>query len=74
MNDIKWTHPPLVLHYACNFIDSTKLPCRIVCSVEGLEGFIYNNVFFYQRIKDILGLETDNSTTQRSMDSYGMNG
>ncbi|KAI8069940.1 hypothetical protein BC940DRAFT_271416 [Gongronella butleri] len=39
--------------------DDTKLPCRIMCSVEGLEWFIYNNAPVYERMKTMLGLETD---------------
>ncbi|KAI8885811.1 hypothetical protein K501DRAFT_331672 [Backusella circina FSU 941] len=35
-----------------------ELPCRIVCDVEGLECFIYNNAPAYSRIKDILGFST----------------
>ncbi|KAI8143386.1 hypothetical protein BJV82DRAFT_92680 [Fennellomyces sp. T-0311] len=33
----------------------SKLPCRIVCSVEGLEWFIYNNAPAYNAMRDILG-------------------
>ncbi|KAI8344725.1 hypothetical protein BC941DRAFT_508242 [Chlamydoabsidia padenii] len=55
--------------------DDTKLPCRIVCNVEGVEGYIYNNVFFYQQIKGILGLGSeDTPSTQQSVDSYVLNG
>ncbi|KAI8376426.1 uncharacterized protein BYT42DRAFT_386218 [Radiomyces spectabilis] len=33
-------------------------PCRVVCHVEGLEWFIYNNAPAYERMKDILGMTT----------------
>ncbi|KAI9320168.1 hypothetical protein BX666DRAFT_2151466 [Dichotomocladium elegans] len=34
----------------------SKLPCRIVCSIEGLEWFIYNNTPAYKSMRDILGM------------------
>ncbi|KAI8096420.1 uncharacterized protein BX664DRAFT_382871 [Halteromyces radiatus] len=43
--------------------EDTKLPCRVVCSVEGLEWFIYNNIPAYERMKIILGLETESPIT-----------
>ncbi|ORZ07569.1 hypothetical protein BCR42DRAFT_150196 [Absidia repens] len=54
--------------------DDTKLPCRVVCSLEGLEGFIYNNIPIYERMKVILGLETAPEPTQRSDDTFTING
>ncbi|KAI9029541.1 hypothetical protein CLU79DRAFT_810102 [Phycomyces nitens] len=38
--------------------NNTKLPCRIVCSLEGLEIFMYNNVPVYEGLKDTLGINT----------------
>ncbi|KAI8987036.1 hypothetical protein BDB01DRAFT_849190 [Pilobolus umbonatus] len=35
---------------------TNKLPCRIVCRLEGLEWFLYNNAPAYRNIRDILGL------------------
>ncbi|ORZ15864.1 hypothetical protein BCR42DRAFT_438107 [Absidia repens] len=54
--------------------DDTKLPCRLVCSVEGFEGFVYNNIPFYERMKAILGLETEPASPQRPMDPFTING
>ncbi|KAI8339604.1 hypothetical protein BC941DRAFT_254942 [Chlamydoabsidia padenii] len=54
--------------------DEAKLPCRVVCSLEGLEGFIYNNIPVYERMKIILGLETAPEPTRRSDDTFTMNG
>lgn len=45
---------------------TNNLPCRVVCSVEGLEWFFYNNAPAYDKMKDILGLstmETNNAST-----------
>ncbi|KAL0077339.1 hypothetical protein J3Q64DRAFT_1665618 [Phycomyces blakesleeanus] len=36
--------------------NNSKLPCRIVCSLEGLEVFMYNNVPVYEGLKDVLGI------------------
>ncbi|KAI8968020.1 hypothetical protein BDF20DRAFT_203466 [Mycotypha africana] len=36
----------------------SNLPCRIVCSVEGFEWFLYNNTAAYNKIRDILGLSS----------------
>jgi hypothetical protein len=54
--------------------DEAKLPCRVVCSLEGLEGFIYNNIPVYERMKIILGLETAPEPASRSDDTFTMNG
>ncbi|SAM01789.1 hypothetical protein [Absidia glauca] len=62
----------LVLSYFLQ--DEAKLPCRVVCSLEGLEGFIYNNIPVYERMKIILGLETAPEPTSRSDDTFTMNG
>ncbi|KAI7885245.1 hypothetical protein K492DRAFT_204108 [Lichtheimia hyalospora FSU 10163] len=43
----------------------SKLPCRIVCSVEGLEWFIYNNVPAYEAMKNILGMSDGNTSHGR---------
>lgn len=49
------------------FLDQSKskLPCRIVCSVEGLEWFIYNNVPAYEAMKNILGMSDGNISHER---------
>ncbi|KAI7863888.1 hypothetical protein BDF14DRAFT_1972429 [Spinellus fusiger] len=39
--------------------DGSKLPCRIVCNLEGLEAFLYNNTPAYEYLKDILGIDAD---------------
>ncbi|EPB81388.1 hypothetical protein HMPREF1544_11901 [Mucor circinelloides 1006PhL] len=45
---------------------TNNLPCRVVCSVEGLEWFFYNNAPAYDRMKDILGISPmDTSNTDQ---------
>ena len=39
------------------------LPCRVACSLEGFECFIYNNAPAYDRMKDVLGLSTTDDTS-----------
>lgn len=45
-------------------LDDPKLPCRIVCSVEGLEWFLYNNTPVYEGMKELLELETTTTTEE----------
>ncbi|KAI9307239.1 hypothetical protein BJ944DRAFT_238031 [Cunninghamella echinulata] len=47
--------------------DDTKLPCRIVCSVEGLEWFMYNNTPVYENMKELLGLESVTTTEESNL-------
>ncbi|KAG2229708.1 hypothetical protein INT48_004225 [Thamnidium elegans] len=56
-------------------IGKTKdLPCRIVCSVEGLEWFFYNNVPAYEKMKDVLGLSTTVTTSSEQEKPSDING
>lgn len=46
--------------------NQSKLPCRIVCSLQGLEWFIYNNIPAYEAMSQILGLATSSSSSSSS--------
>ncbi|KAG2221009.1 hypothetical protein INT45_009258 [Circinella minor] len=41
----------------------SKLPCRIVCSMEGLEWFIYNNSPAYESMRSALGVPSSSSSS-----------
>ncbi|KAI9269315.1 hypothetical protein BDA99DRAFT_348390 [Phascolomyces articulosus] len=40
----------------------SKLPCRIVCSMEGLEWFLYNNAPAYESMRSALGVPSSPSS------------
>ncbi|KAI9492938.1 hypothetical protein BDB00DRAFT_872979 [Zychaea mexicana] len=47
----------------------SRLPCRIVCSVEGLEWFLYNNAAAYDSMRNVLGVPSANSNSPSNNDN-----
>lgn len=63
------------VHFFNIWLGKTKdIPCRIVCSVEGLEWFFYNNVPAYEKMKDVLGLSTSVTTSSEQEKPSDING
>lgn len=49
--------------------NSSNLPCRIACSVEGLEWFFYNNSIAYNTVRDILGVRSKGAKEEPENDN-----